>query len=190
MNFCHHLSIILRPLKATCLNGNLQREIERGLSMNRLLPHRTALMTVTVLLTLNWGCKEKTDLDPRRCQIQEAGEAADLLNRPDFPLDRMVRVQGITYPKALVWKDKTTGIVNFTARVMGTEQRLFYLRTIPQGASPGILSELTGHLSRWDRLPEARMKPIAAALKQQYNINIVPEKTYVIDADGKPEGCP
>lgn len=136
------------------------------------------------------GCKAPKQQDPQRCAVREAGEAANLLGQVNLPNDSMVRVQGITHPQALVWQDKEQGTTHYATRVMGTEKRVFYLKTISQGERPQILSELTGHLIRWDQLPDKRMKPVAAALKKQYHIAIEPDQTYVIDADGRPEGCP
>jgi hypothetical protein len=128
--------------------------------------------------------------DQARCKPVDLGEATDLVQQGQLSDDRMAVVQGIADPRILVWRDSKTGNIFYITRIMGTEQKLFYLRQIGVDEKPGIESEFLGHLLRWDKLPLERSLPIANALATQYRINIKPESTYVIDADGKPSGCP
>ncbi|MCP4675419.1 MAG: hypothetical protein GY854_07930 [Deltaproteobacteria bacterium] len=160
--------------------------------MFRKIPCFTFLLAVTMLGSCQSSSKEtpnKTKKDPTRCRVTNLGEAANLAKQVNIADDKMVHINGIADPRALVWRDQA-GQTNYITRIMGTEQRLFYLKKIAADKKPGILSEFNGYLIRWDRLPKKRTAPIAAALAAQYKIEIKPESTYVIDGDGKPEGCP
>ncbi len=165
--------------------------------VNKMMLIRKTVFTPLLAMTLLGACQssstegsKKRPKDPTRCKVTTLGEAADIAKQADIADDKMVHINGITDPRALVWRDQTTGQTNYITRIMGTEQRLFYLKRIATDEKPGILSEVNGHLVRWDRLPKERTAPIAAALAAQYKIEIEPKSTYVIDADRKPEGCP
>ncbi len=128
--------------------------------------------------------------DPAHCQVIDLGEAADLIKKPAIDDDRMVLIQGLAHPHALVWRDQHTGQTNYITRIMGTEQKLFFMTKVAADETPGVRSEFKGHLIKWDKIPEKRSHPIAGALASQYNINIKPKSTYLIDADSKPSHCP
>ncbi|MDJ0762319.1 MAG: hypothetical protein QNJ97_04965 [Myxococcota bacterium] len=152
---------------------------------------------ISTLFGLAWiGCNPSQSKnaseasDPMRCQLQNLGEAPDLILKGAIDDDRMATIQGITDPRSLVWRDKQDGETYYITRVMGSEQRLFYYRRIASNESPGIKTELTGHLIRWDKLPPSRFDAVAKALATKYDIHIDPIKTYLIDAEGKPTGCP
>ncbi|MCP4604919.1 MAG: hypothetical protein GY847_31090 [Proteobacteria bacterium] len=152
----------------------------------------TILLSVVVWTSCKKGSHDEASSkkDPARCDIIDLGEAADLVENSSIKDDKMVFVHGIAHPHSLVWRDQRTGNVYYITRVMGTEQKLFFLKRVPDGEKPRVLSEFRGHLLRWNKLPLERSAPIAAALASQYNIHIKSESTYVIDGNGKPEGCP
>ncbi len=155
--------------------------------------YRVAILFATLALI---SCKthsskeSHTPFDPTRCKVVDIGEATDLAEKSSIDDNRMVLVHGLAHPRALVWRDATTGFTFYITRVMGTKQRLFFLRQIKPDEKPHILSELQGYLLRWDKLPKKKSSPIANALASQYKIIIKPESTYVIDESGKPAGCP
>lgn len=101
----------------------------------------------------------------------------------------MVLIHGIAHPRALVWRDSTTGSTHYITKVLGTEQKLFFLKELAPDEKPGILSVLEGHLLKWTDLPLTESTPIANALSAQYNIKIQPESTFVIKNNSRPKGC-
>lgn len=149
------------------------------------------------LLLLSLGCRnnstdEKTiSTDPSRCKVVDVGEAADLFTRKaGITTDRMITTQGLAHPHALVWRDQQTNLNYYVTRVMGTEQRLFFIKQIKGDKRPGIASQFSGHLLSWNELPKTLSAPIVRAFAAQYNLKIDTNKTYVILADEKPTGCP
>lgn len=128
--------------------------------------------------------------DPQRCALAELGEAADLVESGRLPDDQLVALQGIADPRTLVWKDQQTGDIFYITRVMGTQQRLYYMEQLAPGQAPAIKSEFVGHLRRWDKLPEREAVPIARALLTEYKLQVEPEKTYLLVGGAKPAGCP
>ncbi len=156
-------------------------------------PHHVALLIAMLTLA---ACRTDSSkeaslpVDPARCKVIDLGEATELFNKSALDDNRMVLIRGFAHPRALVWRDATTGFTYYITRVMGTKQRLFFLQQLNPDEKPKILSELEGHLLRWDKLKSKRSDPIANALASQYDIRIKPESTYVIDASGKPAGCP
>lgn len=129
--------------------------------------------------------------DPARCEIADLGEASDLIASGKVPDDKMVRLTGISSPKSLVWQDAATGRTYFVSRVTGAADRwLYYTQELDVGETPKVLSVFEGHIQRWDQLPKQQAVPMAAALKKEYHLDIVPEQTYLITAGSKPEGCP
>ncbi len=149
--------------------------------------------TVFILLILT-SCKDKTPsdpapVDPARCKVVDLGDAVDLIEKGSIDDNRMVIVQGISDPRALVWQDDAGKQTFYIARVMGTEQRLFYYKRLALGEKPGISSEFEGYLLRWDRMPKKEFGSVKAALKAKYDIDVKADQSYVINADGKPVGC-
>ena len=147
---------------------------------------------------LSTQCGKKTEqpapppknTDPSRCVMQDVGEASDFVMQKNIVDDRMVRVHGLTYPQSLVWRDEDTGKTFYLARIMGTEQKLFFLKEVPDEApAPGVSSEVAGRLVRWDRLPVAQARHMASGLKSEYNVNVVPNQAFLIIAGRKPDGC-
>jgi hypothetical protein len=128
--------------------------------------------------------------DPGRCVVADVGEAADFIQSNPIVDDRMVLTQGLANPQALVWRNAETRQTFYLARIMGTERRLFYMRQVADDEKPGVASSFKGHLVKWQNLDPKRALPIANALKQQYNIEIAPDRAYVIIAGEKPKGCP
>ena len=156
-------------------------------------PHILVLACVGALGCGSEGAGEQAApvaSDPQRCVLAELGEAADLVESGRLPDDRLVSLQGIADPRTLVWKDQTTGDIHYITRVMGTQQRLYYMEQLAPGQAPAIKSEFVGHLRRWDRLPEREAAPIARALLTEYKLQVDPEKTYLLVGGAKPAGCP
>jgi hypothetical protein len=128
--------------------------------------------------------------DPKRCDLKDLGEAANLIESGKIPDDQLARVSGIGDPRSLVWQDKVTSKTFVLTRVMGTQRRLLFLEELPPGQAPTVKAVFEGHLLRWDKLPPQRAVPIGRALKKEYEIDIDATKTYLIIAGAKPEGCP
>ena len=155
------------------------------------------LISISVVLILP-SCKKSdppTDMlpknsDPARCAAVDVGEAADFIQQQNIIDDRLIVAQGLTNPQSLVWRDQKTGQTFYLARIMGTEQKLFFLKEVPDDAPPpGVLSQLSGHLLRWKRLPTEQARHMAAGLKSQYNVDVDMEKAFIIIEGAKPDGC-
>jgi hypothetical protein len=148
-------------------------------------------------LLFGLGCKtNSTDdkiisRDPSSCKVVDVGEATDFFTRKvGITTDRMITTQGLAHPQALVWRDQQTNLNYYVTRVMGTEQRLFFIKQIKNDERPGIASQFSGHLLGWNELPKTLSAPIVRAFASQYSLKIDTNKTYVILADEKPQGCP
>lgn len=156
---------------------------------------RLILAWAAVLLAAGTSCKPEPTApapppDPRRCELRDLGEAATLVESGAIPDDQLVRITGLGHPGSLVWQDQHTKQAYFLTRLMGAQRRLFYMQELAPGETPKVLSVFEGHIRRWDRLPQKRAVPIAAALKKDYGIEIEADKTYLIVGGAKPEGCP
>lgn len=158
-----------------------------------------AVLVAPMLFLLLSGCgknesKVVTDphnTDPNRCMVTDIGEASDFNLSAETMDDRMVVAQGIANPQALVWRDQALNKTFYLTRIMATERKLYYMRTVPDDEEkPGIATEFKGHLIRWSRLDPKRSIPIAQALHQKYNITVNPKETYLIIEGEKPKGCP
>jgi hypothetical protein len=153
------------------------------------------LLACSLVFALVFSCGESKQpppppKDPKRCEIKELGEAAEVIESGKVPSDQMVRVTGIGDPRSMVWQERTSGKAYFLSRVMGTQRRLFYLEELSPGESPRVLAVFEGHMTRWDQLPPKRAVPVANALSKEYKIIVEPTKTYLIINGEKPEGCP
>ena len=157
---------------------------------------RTILLWLIVHLTLGCGAEKTTDppggldRDPARCEVAELGEAADLFEKGDPPSGRIARIDGLTDPRTLVWKDETTGAIFFITRVMGTQRRLYYMAPVKPGEEPRALAVVEGHLQRWSDLEPKKGVTLSRALEREYSLKIDPAVTFLITAGEKPSGCP
>jgi hypothetical protein len=134
--------------------------------------------------------KEPPPPDPARCEVASLGEAADLFEKGDPPSGRLTRIDGLTDPRTLVWKDEATGGVFFITRVMGTERRLYYMAPVKPGEEPRALSVVEGHLQRWSDLEPRKGATLSRALEREYSLKIDPQTTFLVTAGEKPAGCP
>lgn len=155
-----------------------------------LRPIDLSLAIILAVMPPLIACKKQPD--PTRCKIVDIGDSMDLVKDGQLELksDQMVFSQGMADPRALRWLNKSSGEVYSITRLMGTQQRLFFLQRLKSDQTASIKTEFRGHLLRWDELPKSQSVPIAKALASQYNIQIDPQQTYLINADSKPEGCP
>jgi hypothetical protein len=128
--------------------------------------------------------------DPARCEAADLGEAADLFAKGDPPSGCLARIDGLTDPRTLVWKDEATGAVFFITRVMGTQRRLYYMAPVKPGEEPKALSVVEGHLQRWSDLEPRKGVTLSRALEREYSLKIDPQKTYLLTAGEQPAGCP
>jgi hypothetical protein len=133
---------------------------------------------------------DDTPPDPARCDAMDLGEAADLFSKGDPPSGRIARIDGLTDPRTLVWKDEATGAVFFITRVMGTERRLYYMAPVKPGEEPKALAGVEGHLQRWSDLDPRKGATLARALEREYSLKIDPKVTFLLTAGEKPAGCP
>ena len=155
------------------------------------------LFPVLLLMTAGlWSCgktspsndAKKAD-NSNRCVLTDIGEAADFIQRTDIADDAWVVAQGVANPQALVWRDAETNKTFYLARVLGTQKRLYFLREIPEGETPGVPTTFKGHLLRWDHLPAKQAANMAGGLKSTYNVTLAPAQTFVIIEGAKPSGC-
>ncbi len=159
--------------------------------VDNIIRYSILIWPVGSLLIGGCACGDRTsNTDPARCQTMDLGDAPTLVESGTIKNDQMVFVQGIADPRALVWLDRSSQTTYYITKILGTQQRLFYLRQLKPDEKPTIKSEFRGHLLRWDLLPEAQSASFANALAEQYNIHISPATTYLINATGKPKGCP
>jgi len=166
-----------------------------GNQMSHTRPIVSAISVLALAAVAACGESERSPAppppDPARCKIADLGEASDAIAKGPLPDDAMVRMTGLNSPKSLVWQDPATGRTYFVSRVTGAEGRwLYYMQELDVGETPKVLSVFEGHIQRWDRLPQPQAVPMAAALKKDYHLDIVPDQTYLITAGAKPEGCP
>jgi hypothetical protein len=127
--------------------------------------------------------------NPNRCTLTDIGEAADFMQKRSIEDDILVVAHGLGNPQALVWREAKTNRTYYLARVMGTEKRLYFLREILEGETPGVPSRFKGHLLRWDHLPQQQARNMASGLKARYNVTFNPSDTYIILQGQKPKGC-
>jgi hypothetical protein len=157
----------------------------------------TCYLSILFLLVVLFSCTSPksspplpVNTDPNRCNYSNIGAATDLAYDENLRDDRLVVVDGLADPRALIQQDKTTGQTFYVAKVLGTQQRLFYIKQLAPDERPGIASVFKGHLVRWDRLPEQSAATIAHALNREYGITVIPSSTFAIIAEEKPDGCP
>jgi hypothetical protein len=120
----------------------------------------------------------------------DLGEASDVIpsGRP-IPDGQLVRLQGITNPKSLIWREEAKGTTHYVAKIMGTGERLLYTEEIPVGGEPRILSEFEGTIRLWRYLPASYSEPMAKALANDWGVQIDPARTYLVQGGVKPSGC-
>lgn len=158
---------------------------------------KTAAVAITVpFFILHCGQSKvessppKKNTDPGRCIATDVGEAADFVLQKNIVDDRLVQAQGLTNPQSLVWRDEQTGKTFYLARIMGTEQKLFFLKEVADEAPPpGVSSRFEGRLVRWRHLPPAQAAHMASGLKSQYNIDVKLDEAFLIIEGQKPDGC-
>jgi hypothetical protein len=128
--------------------------------------------------------------DPARCVALDLGEASDIVQSGKaIPDNQLVKIQGITSPRSLVWQDAATKKVYYVAKIMGTGERLLYSEELAPGQEPRILSEFEGTIRLWSHLPKEDAVPMAKALEKEWGVKIDEERTYLIEGGTKPRGC-
>ena len=119
----------------------------------------------------------------KQCALAELGEAADRVAAGDLPSRQYAKLTGLTDPRTLVWQDERTKDVFYITRVMGTERRLYYMEQLETGEEPVPKSTLVGTITRWSELPPERGVVLARALKREYDLEIEPERTWLMEGE-------
>lgn len=157
-----------------------------------------ALACSITLLVLATGCKKSPEDggppanadDPSRCVAIDLGEASDIIpSGKALPDNQLVRIQGITSPKTLIWQDSKTKKVYYVAKILGAGGKLLYSQELGPGEEPRILSSFQGTMRRWSSLPKEDAIPMAKALEKEWGVKIDVDKTYLVKGDTKPAGC-
>ena len=134
--------------------------------------------------------RSRVSIDPARCTITDIGDAMVFIENGNIDSNRMVHTEAIPDQHSLIWKDKKSQEIYYITKLMGTQQKLFFKKRLVSGEKPGFVASFAGHLLRWDELHQTESIPIAKALDSEYGIQIIPDQTYLINADTKPKGCP
>ena len=122
------------------------------------------------------------------CQQINLGEASDAVEK-QLPNNQYVSLQGMSSPRTLVWQDTKTQKVYFAAKIMGAKGKLFYMEELPTGKMPSIKSSFSGTLLLWKHLPGNLLTSMKAQFKAQWGTNIDIERTHILVANQKPDGC-
>ncbi|MBN2716219.1 MAG: hypothetical protein JXX14_10220 [Deltaproteobacteria bacterium] len=164
------------------------------------MPDRLPKVLINIVLFFFLiGCSNKTDsaaapasppppVHDGMCQIVDLGEASSAIEKP-LPNNQYVALEGMSSPKTLVWQDVKTQQIYFATKIMGAEGRLFYMDTLKTGETPKIKTKFTGTLLLWKHLPEALLMSMKTQFKEQWDVDVDVNTTYILKANEKPVGC-
>lgn len=192
-----HGTLIVRGLFDTRVKPGLEH---KGMSKVFGAMKLLAAAGCVALAVLSSGCKSSESTspsvpsnanDPARCVAVDLGEASDIIpSGMAIPDNQLVKIQGITSPRSLVWQDAASKKVYYVAKIMGTGERLLYSEELAPGQEPRILSDFEGTIHLWSHLPKEDGPPMAKALEKEWGVKLDVDHTYLVQGGTKPAGCP